>query len=37
MVHFDDGSWVKPGVRGTAGTSHATSAFLRPIHRNPLS
>ena len=22
MVHFDDGSWVKPGVRGTAGTSH---------------
>ena len=22
MVHFDDGSWVKPGVRGTASTSH---------------
>ena len=22
MVYYDDGSWVKPGIRGTAGTSH---------------
>ena len=22
MIHYDDGSWVKPGIRATAGTSH---------------
>ena len=22
MVYYDEGSWVKPGIRGTAGTSH---------------
>ena len=28
MVHFDDGSLVKPGVRGTAGTSHGGPVFF---------
>ena len=36
MVHFDDGSWVKPGVRGTAGTSHGGPVLSSTNPQNPL-